>query len=142
MSMGVPATRDSVLQRVDRSGGPGTCWPWQGYLHPSGYGRVYAEGRAYQAHVLVYRLLVGPIPAGLELDHRCRNKQCCNPAHLEPVTHAENSRRGPRRPVAACQNGHAYDEANTARSGGRRVCRACSRVKTARYRARRVQAAA
>ena len=35
----------------------------------------------------------GPIPEGLELDHLCKNGKCVNPAHLEPVTHAENIRR-------------------------------------------------
>jgi hypothetical protein len=37
--------------------------------------------------------MVGPVPEGLELDHLCENPPCCNPAHLEPVTHAENNRR-------------------------------------------------
>jgi hypothetical protein len=45
-------------------------------------------------HRDVYEQLVGPIPEGLVLDHLCRNRSCCNPAHLEPVTTAENVRRG------------------------------------------------
>jgi hypothetical protein len=35
-----------------------------------------------------------PIPAGLHLDHLCRVRDCVNPEHLEPVTNAENLRRG------------------------------------------------
>jgi hypothetical protein len=47
----------------------------------------------FLAHDFFYRLLVGPVPAGLELDHLCRVKLCVNPIHLEPVTHLENMRR-------------------------------------------------
>ncbi|MBX7250223.1 MAG: HNH endonuclease [Caulobacteraceae bacterium] len=38
-----------------------------------------------------------PVPANLDVDHTCCNRACCNPAHLERVTHAENVRRAARR---------------------------------------------
>jgi hypothetical protein len=41
-----------------------------------------------------YEAQYGPVPSGMELDHLCRVKACVNPDHLEPVTHAENMRRG------------------------------------------------
>ena len=81
------------------------CWEWIGLKQPSdsylrpdnGYGRW--RGRA--AHRVMYEMLVGPIPEGMELDHLCRFKACVNPAHLQPVTHAENVRRTPRELFAA-----------------------------------------
>ena len=84
----------SVWKKVDASG---DCWLWTGYITPLGYGTLTVRrlGRGFKAHRLVYELLVGPIPVGLELDHLCRNTRCVNPDHLEPVTHAENMRRSP-----------------------------------------------
>jgi hypothetical protein len=65
------------------------CWEWtRGHL-PAGYGQL---GRCY-THRIAYELAHGPIPEGLEIDHLCRNRGCCNPDHLEAVTHHENTLR-------------------------------------------------
>jgi hypothetical protein len=69
------------------------CWHWRGAVTSSGYGSVAYEGRLWSTHRLAYELLIGPIPDGLQIDHLCRNKVCCNPQHLEPVTAQENLRR-------------------------------------------------
>lgn len=67
------------------------CWSWM----PSGntYGGFHVKGKYVGAHVFSYEESFGKVPAGLELDHLCRNPSCVNPEHLEPVTHAENLRR-------------------------------------------------
>lgn len=70
------------------------CWVWQGYKSPLGYGQARFGGVAMNAHRAVYLMRVGPIPEGLVLDHLCRNPSCVNPDHVEPVTQAENVRRG------------------------------------------------
>lgn len=72
------------------------CWEWQAARDSNGYGVFNkGEGRGLdRAHRVAYELLVGAIPPGLVLDHLCRNKSCCNPGHLEPVTIGENIRRG------------------------------------------------
>lgn len=71
-----------------------TCWLWLGTIDSDGYGVLGdGQGKNVKAHRTVYELVVGPIPAGLTLDHLCAMKHCVNPAHLEPVTFAENARR-------------------------------------------------
>ena len=68
------------------------CWDWVGALS-HGYGHFGIEGIIYRAHRVTYEWMVGPIPDGLTIDHLCKNKACVNPAHLEPVTIRENTRR-------------------------------------------------
>lgn len=129
---------DRLWEKVDRSCGANACWPFTGSL-TRGYGKLGIghrhEGTAL-AHRLAYELLIGPIPAGHELDHTCRNTACCNPAHLEPVTGEENLRRqAVAQPLGThCRRGHAFTSDNTARRGRRqqRVCRTCERIGYAR----------
>lgn len=106
------------------------CWEWAGSHDKQGYSRT---GRAL-AHREVYKLLVGPIPEGTELDHLCRNRGCVRPKHLEPVDHRTNVLRG--QGLAAqqarrthCPQGHPYDEENTYLSPkGKRDCKTCRRA--------------
>ncbi len=46
--------------------------------------------RARLTHVVMWTALHGPVPQGKELHHRCMTELCCNPSHLQPVTHQEN----------------------------------------------------
>lgn len=69
------------------------CWTWRGAANGGGYGSVLHEGRTWSTHKLAYELLVGPVPDGLQIDHLCLNKRCCNPTHLEPVTAKQNMNR-------------------------------------------------
>jgi hypothetical protein len=86
---------ERILQKVSYDHG---CWFYSGYRLRSGYGLIGNVSGAGSpgglTHRLVYEALVGPIPAGLQLDHLCRNRSCCNPMHLEPVTRLENVARG------------------------------------------------
>lgn len=135
---------DRVLARIVVSDVPFNgepCWIYTGTTDPRGYGRVGVRhhGRVYRsrlAHRVLYQALIGPIEGGLVLDHLCRQHSCVNPAHLDPVTQAENLRRGLGQANAFCKWGHLYDEANTYLTPkGERVCRACARLRDAARRA-------
>lgn len=81
--------------RIEDRGYKTACWISQQRNGPRQYCRLRdANGVQRQAHRLYYERFVGPIPDGLQIDHLCCNKLCVNPAHLEPVTAAENTRRG------------------------------------------------
>ena len=121
--------------KVDRSNGEAGCWNWTGSGTKNGYGQFAKwHGKSAVAHRVAYELLVGEIPAGLTLDHLCRNTRCCNPAHLEVVTIRENVLRGdtiPARNIAKthCMHGHELSGRNLyVRPDGRRQCRECKRI--------------
>lgn len=114
------------------------CWEWIGSLTPAGYGSYWLDGSLYAAHRVAYEFAAGPIPAGLVIDHKCRNRKCVKPSHLEPVTMRENILRGiaPSALHATqteCVNGHPFDAENTRiiMRGHRevRACRACDRAR-------------
>lgn len=112
------------------------CWLWARTIE-NDYGRIWIggeKGKHYRAHRIVYEALVGEIPSGLSLDHLCRIKRCVNPAHLEPVTHQENVKRGNsgkfQKAKTHCPQGHEYNSENTyIASRGKYVLRACRTCK-------------
>ena len=119
----------------------GCCW-WIASTS-QGYGAFGIGKKVRRAHRVAYEALVGPVPTGLDLDHLCRVRECCNPVHLEPVTRRENLLRGDTvtaKSAAAthCPKGHEYSALNTnyfrvrGRTTGRQ-CRECNRIRSAAY---------
>jgi hypothetical protein len=76
------ATKDGPLYEVVESG----CWEWLWAMTGSGYGAFKLDGRMVPAHRYVYEQRHGPIEPGMHLHHRCENRRCVNPDHLEPLT--------------------------------------------------------
>lgn len=146
------AGNDATLERMPsriRAGlvvGDEGCWLWTGRLR-DGYGVVAFAGGSCKVYALAWAWTHdGELPEdGLVLDHLCRVRSCCNPAHLEPVTRGQNAMRGETIAAAhatktVCPHGHAYDAGNTdVTPDGRRDRRKCritrKRAHVARQRA-------
>ena len=81
---------DRFWSKVEKKQG---CWEWIGPIASHGYGR-FTRGRKWEdtSHRIAFALSHGPIPEGLVVRHRCDNKRCCNPAHLELGPQGENVR--------------------------------------------------
>lgn len=116
---------------------PSGCWEFTG-ARRDGYGRISWSDGTRMVYAMTHRVMwtheKGPIPEGLDIDHLCRNRCCCNPDHLEPVTRQTNLLRGETIPAAKaaqthCKRGHEFTDENTyIGTRGTRMCRECGRA--------------
>lgn len=161
--VGVPGGRrpfawDEAIERfwsrVDRSGGPDSCWPWSGPPSDTGYGQITIKNVHWNTHAFAYYVTKFGVPDGLHIDHECHNgdlsckggrscrhRLCCNPAHLGLATPGENALRAaiPRNRAynERCPKGHVIDGVLTRKSGPKkgkveRFCKTCNRISTRR----------
>lgn len=96
----VKGTVDELRAKTRRDG---DCLVWTGWTFPGkGYGRISvptAEGRRYwRVHRYAFVRAWGAIPDGMVVDHKCHNRACWNPWHLQAVPYKLNSEnRDPER---------------------------------------------
>ena len=106
------------------------CWDTINSKDSYGYNRISIDGKMHKAHKFAYEHYKESVPEGLELDHLCRNRWCCNPEHMEVVTHTENVRRGKSPSQLVIQTGlckkglHSMNDA-ILKADGTRHCRKC-----------------
>lgn len=70
------------------------CWLYKGEINRNGYGRINIYNTRFMVHRFTYKILKDDIGSELYLDHLCKCRNCCNPAHLSPVTTRQNVYRG------------------------------------------------
>ena len=76
-----------------------SCWLWQGNKSKFGHGSIgngnhnqtISKKRLLAVHRVSYELLVGPIPHGLCVLHKCDVPNCINPDHLFLGTKLDNT---------------------------------------------------
>lgn len=132
----------SVLERIESKLliGDG-CWEWTGFVNPkTGYGHCRNEfGQTDLIHRVMYKLMVGSIPDGLDIGHKCNNRICGNPSHLKPMTKVENTHWSDTTAhlnslKTHCLKGHEYNDSNTMNRRGSRFCRTCEVERTRLWR--------
>lgn len=137
---------------------PSGCLVWTAGTTPSGYGVVgNPGGGTRRAHRAAWEVAYGPVPAGMEVCHRCDNRRCIAVEHLFLGTHLDNMRdmaikgRARRQNTTHCINGHeltpenVYSYPRADRRDGqatRRMCRTCHRASSARSAQKRKAVAA
>lgn len=120
-----PDRRDLIMDRVRKRitvislGYQSPCHIWTGPTSGNGrgggYGRMSLNGQTVAVHLVVFTHHHGYIPGNRQVDHLCNQRLCCNPKHLELVTHLRNQRRRTQRRM---QNGSSASPKSISRKAG------------------------
>lgn len=128
---------DVLLSRVDQCEDFDKCWiVVQGAPNNGGYMTFQKMG----AHVWMWNCMFGPLPNGWDVHHKCGNKPCINPMHLQSLTkNAHGLMHGQRRKKKVCKRGHVLSEVGVYIQNTygytTRNCKACASIRdTIRYR--------
>jgi hypothetical protein len=83
-------TPEKFWRKVDRTGGPDSCWVWLAGRNKNDYGVFNINRRQYIASRLAFEFSGGELKLGLMVLHTCDNPPCCNPKHLVAGTNLDN----------------------------------------------------
>lgn len=93
---------ERLFRSIDVTTTPQGCHPWMRARDRDGYGVAHRDRRSAQAagaatlnmraHRAVWEYHHGPIPAGMQVCHRCDNPPCCRIEHLFLQTGLGNTR--------------------------------------------------
>jgi hypothetical protein len=114
------------------------CWQWVGSVSKQGYGKYHHRKRAIELNVLGAHRCAwvfwkrSPIPAKLDVHHRCHNPLCVNPGHLVALTRRQHSLHHRRPRPSRCKYGHPLSGRNLyIRPDGKGAqCRACQSIRS------------
>lgn len=123
------------LSKVEKTA---SCWNWIGHVTASGYGQ-YGQGlRRTYTHRWIYEYTYGIRLGDLHIHHKCKNRKCVNPEHLQAMTQGKHSRLElTGRRTTHCQRGHEFTENTTYTSPkGIRRCKLCANESCYEYRVR------
>ncbi len=121
------------------------CWTLKSNLSCTGYTKVSIKTK----QSLLHRLVMEPVPTGMDVDHvchneataigtcdggiSCRHRRCFNPEHLRFATRSENLSASSRAfwNQDACPSGHQRSKDNVFMDTyGRPVCKPCHRYQS------------
>jgi hypothetical protein len=66
------------------------CWTWQGYTDLDGYPEMKWRGKKFRTARVAFVAFGGYLKDGEDVDHRCQNRTCVNPDHLQATDHFTN----------------------------------------------------
>lgn len=113
------------------------CFVWQNFLDKDGYGIFYFKKKNRKAHRFAYYIKDGDIPAGMVIDHICKNRACVNYKHLRLVTKIQNvmensnSLGAINKRKTTCKMGHPFDKIY-GKKKPQRYCSICENEKAKR----------
>lgn len=87
LNRGSPTLEQRFWAKVDKSG---ECWLWTASCRPDGYGQIRVGPTFKGAHAIGYILQIGPVPAEMQVLHRCDNPPCVRGDHLFLGTPLDN----------------------------------------------------
>ncbi len=135
-----PKRRDPVARFIESvSPEPNSgCWLWMGPTQVSGHAQFCSgghQGKKVMAYRFAYENMVGPIPDGLFVCHRCDVPQCVNPDHMFLDTQKDNMQDAAQKgragvdpkPFCGICGGEWHVQPN-----GAKVCKPCQRAASKR----------